>query len=249
MSRLQLIALGAGAYFAFMVANLPASVAARWFAPVTLALAGVEGTVWRGSAAFVGVSDLALSDLRWRLRPAALLTGRVSLMLDARLSDGFIRTGLSVSGNSLSFSELRAGFDLATIVSLLPVDEAYGSAAVELDVLELVDGWPVQASGTVRIADLVSSPIFSIPGVTTLALGNFLARLSTAETGIVAVVNDEGGPLELDGSARLMPDRRYRVEVRIKPRADAAEDLVQGLKFIGPVGPSGYHQLDYGAQL
>jgi general secretion pathway protein N len=248
-SRLSLIALATGAYLAFAVATFPASLAARWFAPDTISLAGVEGTVWRGSAAYGGVSGLAVADMRWRLQPLALLTGRLSFTLDTRLADGFVRTGLTVAGSRISFVDL----DLAAIRSVLPSDvapaELYGNAGVELDVLDLVDGWPVRASGTVRIADLVSSPLIAVPGVTTLAFGSFMARVSPSDGGVVAVVSDEGGPLEVAGSARLEPDRRYRIEARIKPRANAHPVTVQGLQIIDSSPVNGYHLFEREGQL
>lgn len=247
-SRLSLIALGVGAYIAFALATFPASVAARWFVPDTIAVAGVEGTVWRGSAAFGGVSGLTLSDIRWRLQPAQLLIGRLSLDLDARLGDGFVRTGMTVTPSRVRFDTLRAGINLATVGSLLPAD-ASGNASVELETLELADGWPVQVSGTARVADLASSPWIPIPGVTSLRFGNFIARITTTDDQVVAVVNDEGGPLELEGSTRLTPDRRYRLEARVKPRAEASEALVQGLAFVAPASGTGHHPIELEGQL
>lgn len=247
-SRLSLIALGVGAYTAFAVGTFPASVAARLLAPDAVALAGVTGTVWRGSAAFGGASGLTLSDIRWRIQPVQLLIGRLSLDLDARLGDGFIRTGMTVSGSRMRFDGLRAAVSLAAVSHLLPAD-ASGNASVELEILELVDGWPVQASGTMRLASLASQPWIPVPGITTLQFGNFIARISTGDDQVVAVVNDEGGPLELEGSARLIPDRRYRLEARVKARADASQALAQGLTFMAPATGGGYHSIALEGQL
>jgi general secretion pathway protein N len=247
-SKLSLIALGAGAYVAFALTTFPASVAARWFAPQTLGLAGVQGTVWRGSAAYGSFSGYTFSDVRWQLQPTALLTGRLSLSLDARLGDGFVRTGMTVAGSRVGFSELRAALDVALVSPMLPA-EASGNASVELETLELEDGWPVQASGTVRVANLTSAPWIPVPGVTNFRVGNFLARVSTTDDQVVALLSDEGGPIELDGTARLMPERRYRLEARIKPRPDASDVLVQGLKFMTPVDSSGYYPVERAGQL
>src|SRR5690606_17260484 len=45
------LALGIGAYAAFLLARFPAG-ASSWFAPDTVRLAGVDGTLWSGRAAF-----------------------------------------------------------------------------------------------------------------------------------------------------------------------------------------------------
>jgi general secretion pathway protein N len=189
-----------------------------------------------------------LSDVRWQLRPAALLTGRLSLSVDARLGDGFVRTDAIIARSRISFSELRAAINVGLLSEMLPA-EASGNASIELETLELVDGWPVQASGTVRIADLVSAPWIPVPGVSSLRIGNFLARLSTADGQVVALINDEGGPLELEGTARLMPERRYQLEARTRPRPEAPDVLVQGLRIMAPPGPDGYHPVESSGQL
>src|SRR5690606_2720287 len=50
-NRYAWIALGLGAYIAFTLSSFPATAAYRWFAPETLRMAGIEGTVWSGRAA------------------------------------------------------------------------------------------------------------------------------------------------------------------------------------------------------
>ena len=59
-SRVSLLALGVGAYFAFVLATFPASIAHRWFGS-ELTMAGIDGSVWQGSAAYVGFNGLVLS--------------------------------------------------------------------------------------------------------------------------------------------------------------------------------------------
>lgn len=243
-SRIPLLALGVGAYLAFAIVTFPASVAQRWFAPDTLALAGVEGTVWRGTVAYGGLEGLAFSNLRWQLHPSALLTGRVRLSIDTRLPDGFVRTGLTVSGSRIALRELTATTRLETLAALLPLGGARGNVSATLDTLDLVDGWPVAAAGTVRIADLSAPPVIPVRGVTRVTLGNYSAQLMTTDgPGIAAIVNDDGGPLELEGRADLGNDRSYRLTSRIRPRPEATTELVEGLKFMAPADADGWHSI------
>jgi general secretion pathway protein N len=241
-SRASLIALGIGAYLAFAIATFPASVAYRWFAPQEITLAAVEGTVWRGSAAYGGINGLAFADLDWQLHPAALLTGGLSLTAEARIAGGLARTDLVLRGSRVALSNFRASVNLQSLDALLPLSGVVGTASLTLERLELVDGWPVAATGTARVAGLAGPPIFPVAGVTTLALGNFFARIESGNDGsILAVVNDEGGPLELtDGRALLNADRSYRLEAAIRPRPDAHAALVDGLRFF-PANAAGQH--------
>jgi hypothetical protein len=242
-SRASLIALGVGAWLAFAVASFPASVAHRWFAPDALALAAVEGTVWRGSAAYGGINGLAFSDLVWQLNPAALITGAVSVSVETRIAGGLARSGIVMRGNKLTLTDARASFSIASLDQFLPIRGVIGNASVTLDRLELVDGWPAAVTGTARVTGLAGPPLFPVQGVSILELGNFFARLeSTAESEILALVNDEGGPLELtDGRLSLRPDRTYRLSATIKPRPDAHQVLVDGLQLLSPANAAGQH--------
>lgn len=243
-SRASLLALGLGAYLAFAIVSFPASIAHRWFAPETLALAGVDGTIWRGRAAYGGIAGLGFSDLRWQLHPGALVTGRLGLDAEARLADGFVRTGVSISGGGITFRDLSATGRLATLAAAFPLLAGVrGDLSLSLDELELVDGWPRAATGSVRVGGLAAPPLMPIAGVTSIALGNYAARLTTTDEGLAAIVNDEGGPLELEGRVDLGTDRSYALTSRIRPRADASDELVQGLKILAPADADGWHAL------
>jgi general secretion pathway protein N len=245
MSRASLLALGIGAYLAFAMVSFPASIAQRWFAPDTLALAGTEGTIWRGSVDYGAYDGLAFSDLRWQLHPTALLVGRIDLDAEARLADGFLRTGLTLWGGAVRFRDLAATTNLAALGTVLPLPGVRGNLSLSLDELELVDGWPAAAAGTVRVANLSAPPLIPVTGVSSIALGDFSARLTTtASAGIAAVVTDDGGPLELTGHADLGHDRSYHLTSKIRPRADAAPELVEGLKFMAPADAEGWHEIE-----
>lgn len=239
-SKFSMLALGLGVYLAFAAVRFPAAVAYRWFAPESLSLASVEGTIWRGSAAFGGFEGMAFSDLRWRLLPVDLLRGRVGITAELRLADGFLRGRLTASGHRLEIRDLRAATGLAGFRDWLSLGTARGRVNAMLQSLELVDNWPVSALGTLRIEDLAMPPIVPMNGVTSIPLGNFSAEFApTQDPGIVAVLSDQGGPLELTGRLTLSPAHEYVLDTRIKPRADASEALVEGLELLSEPMPDG----------
>lgn len=242
-SRTSLIALGVGAYLAFVVAEFPASVALRWFAPDALVVAGVDGTVWRGSAVYGEFNAVPFSDLEWQLHPAAFATAAVSVTAQMNIAGGPARSDIVMRGSKLTLRDTRASVSLARLDALLPLNGVVGNLSLTLDEFELVDGWPTSATGTARLSGLAGPPLFPVAGVSILQLGNFFARLqSTGDGEIVALVNDEGGPLELtEGQASLSPDRTYRLAATIRPRADAHRVLVEGLQILSPVNAAGQH--------
>lgn len=243
MSKASLIALGVGAYLAITVTSFPASVAVKWFAPANVNLALVDGSIWRGTAEYGSVNGFAISDLRWRLRPLALLTGKLSASVETRFADGFANGQVSIAGSRLEFADLVASARLEPFREMIGFGAVAGGVSLELASLELVDGVPVTAAGTLRVSELGGPPPIPVAGVRFVPVGSFQARIAPDNgAGVVAQVTDEGGPLELDGTFRVTADRSWEYRARVKPRADASELLVNGLSFY-PVDAGGYHEL------
>jgi general secretion pathway protein N len=245
-SRLSLLALGLGAYLTFVVVSFPASAAYRWFAPSALQLAAIEGSVWNGSAAYGSYAGLAFSELRWQLHPAALLTGRLNLSAEGRFMDGFAVADVSASGSRVLLTNVRASTSLQNLRGLLPLGETQGQVSLQLQSLEIVDGWPMTAIGEFSVGDLSVVPFMPADGQRLMSLGSYQARFTEQEApGIVGVVNDRGGPLELSGRISLAPDRSYRIEALLMPRAGAPADLVQGVNFMtGPPNAQGQRSFE-----
>jgi general secretion pathway protein N len=228
----QLIAVGVGAYLAFALALFPAATAYRWFAPEEIRLAGIQGTVWSGRAELGAGAGVALRDVRWAVRPAALAGGRAAARFQARLAGGFIQGEVRAGLADVRLLDLQASTRLATLRGVLPLADTTGLASLMLEKLELVDGWPVNAAGELRIAELEVTPLFLGEG-DMIPLGGY--RLSFRDTGgrgLLADINDSGGPLEVEGVLELGLDRAYRLEGFVRARPEASPDLVQGLEFM-----------------
>lgn len=233
LNRWSWIALGVGAYVAFTLASFPAATAYRWFAREPVRLAGIEGTVWAGSASLGSVADLPLSDIRWSVHPLSLLLGRLSADLQARLTDGFVGGRLDATPSALEMSELKASTSLPTLRSILPLQGMQGLASAEFSRLRLTNGWPTAAVGRLRLRDLQVPPL---GGQQLVAIGNYEIVFDdeTPADGITAMFQDTGGPLEATGTVAVDEARAYKLDGLIKPRADASPALVQGLALMTP---------------
>jgi hypothetical protein len=237
------LALGLAAFFAFAIVSFPASLAHRWFAPDELALASLHGTIWRGSAAQGAVSGIPFSDLSWRLNPVSLLTGKVDLIIDElRISGGSVRAQVTASRSATSIRVVDVFMNLQPLTQALPqLGDIRGQVSARELQVELADGWPVSAEGEVRVAGLAVPPLIPVNGIDRVLLGNFRAVLNAAEAPVIATqIVDEGGPIELVGTLRLMPDRTYELDARIRARAEASDILVQGIDLVsGPPDAEG----------
>ncbi|HVJ29777.1 MAG TPA: type II secretion system protein N [Gammaproteobacteria bacterium] len=234
MSRRSWFALGLGLYVAFALAMFPAGVAVRWLAPPGVTCAGVAGTLWSGSAATCSVNRFTAESLRWRLRPTSLFLGRVSANVEARIPDGFVSGDVTASTSSVRFSDLRAATSLPALGSVLPVLRGMrGQASVSIESLVLENGWPATAVGEVKLAGLESLPLIPDGRGAYVPIGDYTVTLVPAsERELAATFVDNGGPLEVAGTAKLDASRTYTIDALVEPRANAPETLVQGLSIM-----------------
>lgn len=241
LNKLALVALGVGVYLAFLIVSFPASVAKRWFVPDEVSLAVLNGSVWNGSAAYGAVEGIAFTDLNWQLSPVSLLSGKVDLVADLRLPTGFASTNVLATSDRIEFTDLRASTNLALFREPFALGEIEGDVSLSLDRLEISNGRPVTAIGEMQVANLAAPPPLPINGVSVISLGNFRASLTSGDQpGLVALLNDEGGPLELSGQLTLSPEGSYVLDSMIRPRADASQHLVDGLQLMaGPPNAEG----------
>jgi hypothetical protein len=225
--------LGLGAYVAFTLATFPAGTALRWFAPPEVTFAGVAGTLWSGSAASCAAAGFRAEALRWRVRPASLLLGRISANIEARIPGGFLAGDLIASPSSVRFSELRAATSVPVLVSVVPALQGMrGQASVALESLVLENGWPASITGELKLAGLEAPPLISDGSASLVPLGDYTVTFVPAPAGqIAANVVDNGGPLEVAGTVSLDTARNYTIDVLVEPRAGAPEMLVEGLRY------------------
>ena len=222
-----------GAYIAFTLATFPAGTALRWFAPPEVTFAGVAGTLWSGSAASCAVGGFRAEALRWRVRPASLLLGRISANVEARIPDGFVAGDLTASPSSVRFADLRGATSLPALG---------GRAARARHARPSDRGARVARSrerlarrrspGELKLAGLEAPPLISDGSASLVPLGDYTVTFVPAPAGqIAARVVDNGGPLEVAGTVSLDASRNYTIDALIEPRAGAPEMLVEGLRI------------------
>ena len=233
MSRWSWWALGLGAYLAFTLATFPAGTALRWFAPPGLTAAGVTGTLWSGSAASCSVGGFTAEALRWRVRPASLLLGRVTAEVEARIPDGFVQGVVTASSSRVRFEQLRGATSLPALTRVLPLQGMRGQANVALEELVLENGWPAAIVGELKLAGLETMPLIPDGRGTLVPLGDYTITFQPAPPGALAAqFVDNGGPLEVSGSLNLDDTRNYTIDALVEPRADAPDSLVEGVKIM-----------------
>ncbi len=235
---LLLVAFGAILLLLFLLMLWPARVAVGWLLPENVALSGLRGTVWQGTATQLSIDDHPIGALSWDARPFSLLSGRPRWQIELSRDSGFARADVAVTaGGSVAVADLTAASPLAGIADLVPLAGTGGNLTLNLPVLELEDGMLTALAGRVVVDAL--SPI----GLTDVDLGTIELQVPADQSppfnGALSAVS---GPLIVeDGRLELQTDGRYSVSGRVKARDDAPENIRQGLQFLGAPDPSGFY--------
>ena len=91
----------------------------------------------------------------------------------------------------------------------------------------------MEAVGEVKLAGLESLPLIPDGRGAYVPLGDYTVTLVPASEGeLAATFVDNGGPLEVEGTAKLDASRTYTIDALVEPRADAPETLIQGLNIM-----------------
>ncbi|MGH8482383.1 MAG: type II secretion system protein N [Nevskiaceae bacterium] len=245
MSKRWIIVLAVVAFLVTLVLHAPAALVYAWTQdparPAPVRLHGVHGTLARGGFAALSVNDRpALRDANWALQPAWLALLRVTADIEAG-DEAVVRARVSRSlFGALQLSRINAAGSVKTLLQMLgqPPLPVEGQARLDLPLLRLDDGLPIEAQGSVEVERLAWT-LAREP----LALGSFNAALTTDPQGVLASFGSGPGPLEVGGSAVLKPDRSYQLDLQLRPRAGAPEALLTLVRSLGPADGQGWHHL------
>lgn len=231
----------------FLAVTLPARHVLGWLGLGQVAMQGIEGTVRAGRIARLGIGRTVIGPLAWRLRPTALLAGRLEyqVFVQSGSGGGELRVGRGLFGTPY-LSDAQLSLPAADVVRQLPLSMVQAGGDVLLDVTHarFSAGWPRALDGllTWRDAEILQPA--------PLQLGTLTLQLGLREGQVVGTLAAAaGGPLELGGEFRLGSDRRYVLDALIKPSATASPDLRQSLGLLGNPDSQGRYRLQLSGAL
>ena len=221
-----------------LILMFPARVAYQWMALDGVAASGIQGTAWRGRAAALTVSGVYLADVRWRLRPLYLLTGKMRYHLEGSPVSGFVESDLGIGiGGGVTLSNLAASLPLSLFARTLNVTGLQGEASLRFDHIRLRDGLPIAADGTVTVNNLVA------PRLSRESIGGYQAEFFTQDDGVSATVEDTDGVIDLAGSLQIKDDRSYRFLGKVVANPGAPASLLRQLEYLGSANDRGQREL------
>ena len=235
-----LIALGLVAFLLFALVTLPAGIVLSFVHPPGVTLAGVSGTLWKGRAQAVRSGATHVGSLEWDLNVLSLFTGKLGADVKVTRSDGFAQGSVATgAGGLITVRGLTASLPLGALPSNLIRGGWTGTVNVKLAQLAVQNSWPVAATGTVEVMDLVG------PANKPAALGSYKVAFpegaATAE-GLKGELSDAGGPLAVNGTVAINKNRSYLVSGLIATRPGAPSDIARTLEILGEPDAQGRRQ-------
>ena len=239
------LALLLAVYLATLLYLFPADVAwriaeARLDLPVAVSTGAVTGRLWNGRADAVRVDRHQPGTVTWRVQPAALLRGRVGITLGWRLADDRVDARVRVGRRSAEAVDVRGGVSAGRIQEWFDLPLLLeGRFTLDLRRLKWSDAAGFEeAAGAVLWADAAGG----LPRP--IALGDYAAELDAAEGALEArIESGPDSPLEVGGSAAWHPSGEYRVDLDLRPTADAHRNLVATLDTIAQRQADGHYRL------
>jgi general secretion pathway protein N len=236
--RKGLIIVGALTLVAALIITLPARIAYRVISSPYLAMNGISGTVWSGSAREFSTNGVYLRKLEWQMRPFRLLTGKVVYIVSGSPASGFFDSEVTIAlDGSLTLTNLRASMPLQMFEKAAGVPGLRGNVSLQLERLQLANGRAVSADGIIDVDNLV------VPMVNRGSLGGYRAEFYTQNNGILASIEDADGVVDLAGTISLKPDKSYEFLGYVAPNSRTSESLQQRLRFLPQTDQPNQHEL------
>lgn len=233
-----LLLLAALTLIAALLIMFPARVAYLWAAPAGIAMSGIDGTVWRGKTDAMSVEGIYLRDVSWTMNPLRLLRGQANFHVQGSPVAGFVEADVGIGiGGTLIVSDLAAALPLSLFADVVNVRGLQGDASLQFDRIEIRDGLPVAANGTLRVSKLVAPRLGREP------IGGYEAEFFTQNNGVAATVEDTDGVVDLAGSLQLNEDRSYQFLGKVIAAPEAPASLKRQLEYLGSADERGQREL------
>ena len=216
----------------------PARVAYLWFLPTEFAVGGISGTVWRGSADEASVSGIYVRNLRWRIKPLQLLTGKLTYHIVGTPPSGFVESDMSAGfGGSITLTSLTASLPLEMFARGSGFGGLKGDASFQFAHIEMRNGVLVRVDGTLQVANLI------VPLAGRDSLGGYRVEFFTQNNGVSASIEDTDGVVDLAGSLQIKTDRTYSFVGQIVAKPQTPASILQQMKFLPPADARGQHEV------
>lgn len=247
MKPIKIIALALCAYLLMLIVSLPAAqVIPRLPLPKQMQIQGLQGSIWNGKAALVMYQGIPVHNAAWQLNPWALLTGKLSLQLDAgnnRDAEQIALNGhIRLSSDQIASDGLDLYLPTDLIIAQLPLPlpvKASGRFKIRLDELAYQQAGCQAIKGQ---GQWLNAQVSGTKGF--IPLGNFDAELGCQQQILLLDIR-EPNSFGLSAQAKIPANFKVKVEGRFKPSTDLPDEVHQAARLFGKPDNQGFYQIRF----
>jgi general secretion pathway protein N len=215
------------AYFVFLIATIPAKPVidlVNGSSPVTIQ--GVSGTLWNGKAYIVSFENIQLKKTEWSFNLWKLFIGSIAIDISSRFSGNDIVAQLGTSFTGRYFiNDLSAKISAQemTAIANIPIAQLDGMISLNIEHAQWKQGELPLATGEIQWTAA------AITVAETASLGNISILLNETDELLTAEISNQGGDIKITGTAGLVPEADYTVDIKLLPTATANNNIKQSL--------------------
>jgi len=220
--------LAAVAFAAILLARMPAA----WIIPAGGArgssCASVDGSLWSGVCTGLTVQRAPVGDVGWELHPLRLLLGKLAAHITVTRGAGNFDAEVELGfGQRVTVRHLAADLPLdPALIPGLPAD-LHGRAHLDLTLAQIEHGIITELQGRIEAHDLEDRSGRATP------LGSYVVTFPGGRGEPSGKLRDLDGPLAVEGTLRLTREPGFELEGLVAPRAGAAPELVNNIRYLG----------------
>lgn len=229
------------AYFVFLIATIPAKPVidlVNGSSPVTIQ--GVSGTLWNGKAYIVSFENIQLKKTEWSFNLWKLFIGSIAIDISSRFSGNDIVAQLGTSFTGRYFiNDLSAKISAQEMAEIanIPLAQLEGMISLNIEHAQWKQGELPLATGEIKWTAA------TITVADTASLGNISILLNETDELLTAEINNQGGDIKITGSAGLVPEADYTVDIKLLPTATANNNIKQSLGMFAQKQANGEYTL------
>lgn len=203
----------------------------------SVSIQGVSGTLWSGKAYLISIDNIQLRNTEWSFNLLKLFIGRLAINLDSQHSGNKISAEVGTSFLGRFFlNNLTAKISAAELSQIvqIPLAQLDGMISLNIEHAQWKQGELPLATGEINWKNA------SITVADTASLGNVSILLTENEEQLLnAEIKNQGGDIKINGTAELIPDTDYAVNIKLKPTATANNNIKQSLGLFSKKQPDG----------
>lgn len=231
-------------FLVVLLVTFPARVAYQWLAPPEVRLSGITGSIWNGKAAEGIAGGAYVQNIRWEIQPASIFKGQLAFVASGNPGSGTMTATVAAqSDGALTITDLNGSIPLDLVHQSFQQNGIRGDVVLQFAKLTIKDGLPVEADGSITVAD------FFAPVLSASRIGDFRADFQTSGDGITGVVQELSGVLDVEGTIDLLANRSYVFIGQVAPTPEAPASIINQLVFLGSPNEMGQRQFRFEGQL